>query len=130
MIAKSRKTYALFGGLHGLPYALSELDECLSDVNGSLSLVSVDDQVELSELDSRAGQFATVEDVDKQLGVPLDELLLKYVHIDTLMDVLLVVATRGRQKQRLTHHLYHVCPYLLFLRLLCRKVLQQRTVYL
>lgn len=62
-IIQMRINYSRFGSLYSLSHILYEFDISLSNIS-TMGFVSIDYQVEFSELNSRASDFATVEDVN------------------------------------------------------------------
>ena len=122
-------TYSLFSGLHCFPDTLSKLDVCFSDICASC-LASINNQIELGELDSRPSEFPSNEDVNQQLCVFLNELLSENVNVDALANTLSVVASGSGKEQGFTDNLDDIGANLFLFRLFICEIIIEGSINL
>ena len=70
-----------------------------------MTFIAIDDQIELSKLDSRPEYLATIKDIDEKLSPPSGELFFEYILVDPLVCVNLLIAAGSREEYGLAHSL-------------------------
>jgi hypothetical protein len=77
----------LLGGGDRLLDALNKLNEAFCHIYLTVSLIAINDQIELSKLDSGSKYFPAVENVNQKFGVSSWELLSEDSVVETVIEI-------------------------------------------